>query len=80
MILRLTSLRSFKLIVGTGGPLSPAVKNFDVECVGAVGLQAGKLAMAPVPNEGQCLLLHVVRVKMGIVLVQASFFPIIHLR
>lgn len=80
MILSLTSLRSFKLLVGTGRPLSPPVENFDVECIGAVWLQGRKLAMGPVPTEGQYLLLHVVRVNVGIVLVQASFFPIIHLR
>lgn len=77
---RLTSLRSLKLLVGTGRSLSTVVKNPDVECVEAVRLQCRKLAVGPVPAEGQSLLLHVVRVNMGIVFVQASFFPIIHLR
>lgn len=67
-------------MVGTGRPLSSVVENSDVERVDAVRLQGGKLAMSPVPTEGQYLLLHVVRVNMGIVLVQASFFPIMHLR
>lgn len=79
MIPRLTPLRSLKLLVGTGRPLSSVIKNPDVECVEAVWLQGRKLAVGPVPVEGQSLLLRVVRVNMGIVFVQASFFPIIHL-